>query len=281
MDLAYNFHIKYLVLAIWERYSNARPAKRFTYASINKHVEIVVLVYVTPFAIMIWATSGTILPEHELVETEAKKSREICRAAQSSYLLPIINHVRGIRRSITLLIVCLIHLNSTNSWPGSENSPIPFESEILAIAKTGSSRRNNFAEVGRWVLTLLMQIRNSQDFRVREAFGSFRAIPRLINCNLLFFPLYRGYIRGGRGGQKDMNTLVELVKMDPADAQLALDKISYIAHRQACILRVLIYWIASLDYYKCKTGIGTFKRTATHKPFALPLAIIAVSVGTC
>lgn len=48
-------------------------------------------------------------------------------------------------------------------------------------------------------------------------------------------------MRGGRGGQKDTNTLVGLVKKDPADAQFALDKISYIAYRQAGISRVLIY----------------------------------------
>lgn len=48
-------------------------------------------------------------------------------------------------------------------------------------------------------------------------------------------------MRGGGSGQKDTNTLVGLVKMDPADAQFAPDKISYIAHRQACISRVLIY----------------------------------------
>jgi hypothetical protein len=54
--------------------------------------------------------------------------------------------------------------NSINSGPGSKNSPILFESKILAIAMKGSLRRNNFGEVVRWVLSLLMQIRNSQDF---------------------------------------------------------------------------------------------------------------------
>lgn len=111
------------------------------------------------------------------------------------------------------LCVCLIHPNSINSGPGSKNSPILFGIEILAIAKTGSLRRNNFAEVGRWALPLLMQMRNSQDFGVQEAFRSFQAIPRLINCKLLFFRSSRGDMRGGKGGQNSTDAYVEHVKI--------------------------------------------------------------------